>query len=606
MKKIIALITAITVIISILNISAYATSEPSAMTHQEYYVAQSDLIEKYCNGDITFTEWQERQAAVNTEFLEANKNLGDTAYATAVTISNQFSGTAQKISSTVEKWGDGARERISDWWNDVCGKNNVPTENTQTSTIDMHGYGACIEYIDSNINGHTLFRYCQYVILRDSSYFMKAPYVVYSYSSSKHEYSFSDVKTNSVTFNNSDYRSYIKFYGDIRYEDGTQAPTDDEFEYGTIKKFDEMPERDLEDLINAFDEVIEQNNPDLSSIEGLLSAIYARMGTLDSDNDNDLLASINANILALLEADKDKDDKEDNTNEELVKTLLEIRDSLKNGTLGTSPEAHGHEISGTVYNVIPLDKEWLDNMLHKRTNLKVNYQGSVYYLEDCGCLKLGDKYYTPNMNYDEYSADYYDIDDLPSFTFDSGYDFSNNADSEIQTYSMVRGGLPPVDDFLESGNSVIQPLIDKAVDEMSKAFIIGVPYDDIKKSISTFQSIVFNRREPKDVIISIKGQQVVILSAEFNSYLTGGSSSGSTSGNNFNYGDLLNGGNFHYPDNPYTPLSDDNDIMLLSEDTPVTSTPVLATYVKIARTFSTILIGFTWALNMRKKIVAMI
>lgn len=582
------------------------------MTHQEYYAAQSDLIEKYCNGDITFTEWQERQTAVNTEFLEANKNLGDTAYASAVTISNQFSGVAQKIGSAVQKWGDGARERISDWWNGVT--NNVPTETTQTPTTDLMGNGAFMYRAD--LEGWAYG--CDYIVLDLSRGSDDVRVAKFRQSGNVAGYLYVDGKWKLLSGNSSGnfasgYKlvgdtlidssgNVIKLCGDVRTIEGEPFPTDDEFEYGTIKKFDEMPERDLEDLINAFDEVIEQNNPDLSSIEGLLRAIYARMGTLDSDNDNDLLASINANILALLEADKDNDDKEDNTNEELVKTLLEIRDSLKNGTLGTSPEAHGHEISGTVYNVIPLDKEWLDNMLHKRTNLKVNYQGSVYYLEDCGCLKLGDKYYTPNMNYDEYSADYYDIDDLPSFTFDSGYDFSNNADSEIQTYSMVRGGLPPVDDFLESGNSVIQPLIDKAVDEMSKAFIIGVPYDDIKKSISTFQSIVFNRREPKDVIISIKGQQVVILSAEFNSYLTGGSSSGSTSGNNFNYGDLLNGGNFHYPDNPYTPLSDDNDIMLLSEDTPVTSTPVLATYVKIARTFSTILIGFTWALNMRKKL----
>ena len=90
MKKIIALIIAVTIIITALNISIYATSEPSAMTPQEYKLSQSHLIDEYCNGDITFLEWQERQSALNTEFLEANKKLGDTAYAVAVTTSNQF------------------------------------------------------------------------------------------------------------------------------------------------------------------------------------------------------------------------------------------------------------------------------------------------------------------------------------------------------------------------------------------------------------------------------------------------------------------------------------------------------------------------------------
>lgn len=333
------------------------------------------------------------------------------------------------------------------------------------------------------------------------------------------------------------------------------------------------------------------------------------MGKLDSDNDNALLSAINTSILKLVNADKDKPDSEENTNEELVNTLLEIRDMIKEGDFGTSPEAHGHEISGTVYNVIPLDKDWLNNMVHNRQNLKVNYQGQTYYLEDCGCLKLGDKYYTPNMNYDEYSSDYYNIDDLPSFSFDSTYTYSNG---DVQSYAMSRDGLPPVDDFLEAGNSVIQPYIDKAVNEMAKAFTIGIPYDDIKDSIGTFQSIVFNNHEPKDVVITMFGKNVTILSAEFNSYLTGGVSSGGGN-NNFNYGDLISGGNSSGGSEHggggsggnRNNNSNSSDIVAYSDDNS-SSIPALATYVKIARSFSSILIGFTWALSMRKKIVAMI
>ena len=152
MKRIIALIIALTVIITALNMSAYATSEPSAITSQEYRSAQSNLIDKYCNGDITFSEWQEQQAAVNTEYLEYNQSLGDTAYAFAITTSNQFAGISEKFANAVQKWGDGARERVAEWWNSVCNSNNVPTETTQTSTIDMQGYGAVIIFPDGDID----------------------------------------------------------------------------------------------------------------------------------------------------------------------------------------------------------------------------------------------------------------------------------------------------------------------------------------------------------------------------------------------------------------------------------------------------------------------
>ena len=473
MKKLIVLIVALTFIITALNISAFATSEPSAMTSKEYYTAQSYLIDKWCNGDITYSQYQEQSQAVTNEFVNTN-TVGGVVNSGVLTVSNTFNGVSQKIGKAVDDWGDEAQNRVKDWWNDVCNKNNVPSETTQTSTMDMYGYGACVVY---SYAGGTSYRYCKYIVF-DSETGKVTSYAPFQDLSIYSSGSF----WGSVSYSNVTWEpDIIALYGDVRYKDGTQAPTDDVFEYDTIKNFDDMSQKELEDLFNDFSEEIERQNPDLLNIEGLLNAIYARMGTLDSDNDNDLLASINANILALLEADNKKNEDEDNTNEELIKTLLEIRDSLKNGTLGTAPEAHGHEISGTVYNVIPLDKEWLDNMIHKRTNLKVNYQGTTYYLEDCGCLKLGDKYYTPNMNYEEYSADYYNIDDLPSFTFDSTYTYSNG---DVQTYSMARDGLPPVDEFLEAGNSVIQPFIDKAVNEMAKAFTIGIPYDDIKNSTS--------------------------------------------------------------------------------------------------------------------------
>ena len=57
---------------------------------------------------------------------------------------------------------------------------------------------------------------------------------------------------------------YQKFYGDVRYEDGTQAPTDDTFETITDYDFTQATEKELEDLIKDLLNEFELQMPDLS------------------------------------------------------------------------------------------------------------------------------------------------------------------------------------------------------------------------------------------------------------------------------------------------------------------------------------------------------
>lgn len=362
LQKIIALIIAVTFIITALNISVYATSEPSAMTPQEYKSSQSYLIDKYCNGDITFSEWQEQQTAVNAEFLESNKSVGDTAYALAVTTSNQFSGVSQKISNAVENWGDGARERVYEWWNEVCNTNNVPTENTQTSTTNMHGRGARIDAFEKNKNNkHYSVLLCDYIVIdTKNSLFINrtndGSSSPFAYVGNDGKYSFNGNASASSWSNLTDPNWSYKFYGDVRYTDGTPAPSDDEFVItGTIKKFGEMSEKDLEDLLNDFSEEMDLQNPDLSTIEGLLNAIYARMGTLDSDNDNQLLSEVLAAIKAIKTSDKD--------NTELLELLEDIKNSLVFDN-GENKETFSEQLKKIVDNQITRDDFVIDEDLY--------------------------------------------------------------------------------------------------------------------------------------------------------------------------------------------------------------------------------------------------
>ena len=250
------------------------------------------------------------------------------------------------------------------------------------------------------------------------------------------------------------------------------------------------------------------------------------MGKLDSDNDNELLSAINSNILKLINADKDNDDKEDNTNEDLVKTLLEIRDALKEGTLGTSPEAHGHEISGTVYNVIPLDKNFFNKLFHSDVNLKVEYEGKTYYLEDCGCLKIGDKFYNIDVDYSsslniDFDFNNSDFDDF-NVNFSGGYNSSNVSfgnlenllpqNSKQRSISLYSSEHEKPFFYKVLTNSQSRKL-DKVSDIVKEFVAVGVPYDSIQENLYIYETIIFNNNyTPQDLTFTIFGQECTLLS----------------------------------------------------------------------------------------------
>lgn len=89
-----------------------------------------------------------------------------------------------------------------------------------------------------------------------------------------------------------------------------------------VPSFDDMPDNDLIDFLDKLLEDLRLSYPDLSNLEGLLNAILAKLGTLDSDNDNELLMQILAAIQAL------KNHGETSDNSELLNTLEELKNAL--------------------------------------------------------------------------------------------------------------------------------------------------------------------------------------------------------------------------------------------------------------------------------------
>lgn len=479
MKKIISLTVAIIIAFSFLAFPFVVSADyETGMTNQEYYAAQSYLIAKYKDGKISYSEFQQQSQAVTDEFVSKN-TVGGVLQSGALNASNTFNAVSQKIGDTVQKYGDSARDYlssiVSNFFDDYTVLNDKPT-------TDLNGSGALFEWY--NPSGYLMKRaYCEYIIryssgdfrcygdIRDINYNPNGTIQ----SEKKYPYGGTGKYVSWTSM-----PEYQKFYGDVRYEDGTQAPTDDTFETITDYDFTQATEKELEDLIKDLLNEFELQMPDLSSIEGLLNAIYARLGTLDSDNDNELLASVNAAVLALVKSNGDN-------NKALLDELLKFREDLKNGTVGADSSSHGHEISGTLYNVIPLDKNWLNKIFHDKENLKVQYEGKTYYLEDCGCLKLDDKFYTPNMNYDSYAI--------------SDYDFSND-DIIVDNSKYVDVDFKNYTTLFASFSSGQKKKVNNIIDLVSKFVEQAVPYSAIKGALIPFETIIFNSAEPKDIIFT--------------------------------------------------------------------------------------------------------
>jgi len=297
---------------------------------------------------------------------------------------------------------------------------------------------------------------------------------------------------------------------------------------------------------------------------------------VDSLSDNSSDDTISTGDEAIIEQIKQD-------NFELLKALLEVRDLLKNGNFSSSEVFHNHEIIGTLYNVIPLNKNWLNKIFHDKENLKVQYEGKTYYLEDCGCLKLGDKYYNVDINYDSYdtfnydfSSDDVDIDHLIRF-FDPSksmfdYDFGT-IDSFISStrframrssYSLFSDDNSNsessddliYDDFLTASQS---RNVSGIVDLITSYVSMGVPYDDLRNNFIVYESIIFNDYLPKDITLTIFDKEVTLL----------------------RYSDFCS----VYDDDP-----------LSKYETPV----------KIVRAFTSILIGFSWCFSMFKKSTSLV
>ncbi|MBD5144987.1 MAG: hypothetical protein HDT21_03610 [Ruminococcus sp.] len=375
LQKIIAVAVSTAVItFAFASFPAFADSEP-IMTNQEYYAAQSYLIAKYKDGKISYSEFQQQSQAVTDEFV-TNNTVGGVLQAGALNASNTFNAVSQKIGNTVQKYGDVAREYIDDY---VSNFFDSYTKLNNEPVFDFQGRGAGYRipfsnYGNGKIDGYEIYR-CDYVEIVDGG-----GYIYYRFYNVHRDiyrldgsFWFTRGDNNIVTHEPKDGE---KRYGDWRYaNDGTQADTDDEFETISDYDFSQASERELEELLKKLLNEMELKEPDLSSIDGLLNAIYARLGTLDSDNDNSLLSQ----ILTAIEAIK----LENTDNSELLETLESLKDSLVYDD-GEKVETIAEQLKKIIDNQLTVDDFTIDDELYnnKMEVLKLRFMGKFSFIHD--------------------------------------------------------------------------------------------------------------------------------------------------------------------------------------------------------------------------------
>lgn len=211
---------------------------------------------------------------------------------------------------------------------DYCGIDYGKTETTN-NLMDMKGFGAVAFNTASNT-----YYYVDYIVITYDSVWNSYKFTLYADS----YYEYVDDKGVLHTYNKglnygTSFGDYMKFYGDVRYSDGTSADDYISPSSETIQTNDPstLTDTQLIDLLEDLLLNLKLDFPDLSSVEGLLSAILTKLGTLDSDNDNGLLSDIYVAIQSLKTDDHTE-------SQQIIAILEEIRDNLT-GTSSGSGEA---------------------------------------------------------------------------------------------------------------------------------------------------------------------------------------------------------------------------------------------------------------------------
>lgn len=301
-KRLLAVVLACVMCISALSISAFAgvTNLPSNMSHFVNDVYED--FQAYRNGNITLTDFFDLYA----------KNCLKWGYNNVSDVSH--------VKDVLNGLQDLGVDVPNAWTKYYYEYNEIEKDNSS-----LNGYGAVLRIY--NVETHKISDeyFGEVGILRnktdsDIGYYIK--YSLHNYYDSRGNLFNSQIENSSIA-GQYYYVGNYEFLGNWQYQNGEEASDMiTELPDKPAPNFNDVPEDDLIDFLDKLLEDLRLNYPDLSNIEGLLNAILAKLGTLDSDNDNELLEYI---LVAIKEL---KNNGETADNSELLKILEELKNAL--------------------------------------------------------------------------------------------------------------------------------------------------------------------------------------------------------------------------------------------------------------------------------------
>ncbi len=504
-NKIIAVVLASLLSFAVLlQVAVPVYAEDTEITERYFVEKYLSYTRSFLNGDCSYAEYQD---AIN-KLDEAYKNnfsseLSDSIYDFCDAVSDTAQGIGDFFSNIGDEFNYFYGGLIDDFFADYKALEAIENVN-----LDMQGATAVLYRYDSQSDMEYWYYSSEAGVLRnktDTGFGVKISYDYYIrlYNDEYTTYEKSSNYLSTYYYSNPE---KFAFYGTWIWEDTGETDTENTTPATTTEEelnFDGLSDDELLEMFMDLLDLLKTLSPDLSSIEGILEAIYYQVSGINSNmlTYNDCNALISALIAT-----------ENENAAQIVLALQDLKESLKNGTdedTGTTDTTEETKIiSGTVYNVKPLDMNWLDLLVNDPTQLKVEYLGKKYYLESDGTLEIDGKYYYVDMNYDSYL----NID----------FDLSND-DISADQYSIV--GYDSFSSLWNSLSNGQKKKIDNIYSSVISLVGNAIPYSIVCNIIRMVEIIVFNVNEPTDITLTfeqttifgqtIDGFSVTILSTEF-------------------------------------------------------------------------------------------
>jgi len=350
MKRVFSVLVAFALSLSLVCMPVSASSSDDVSDVKNACGQYFSLLDDYLKGDITYEAFKDKTTALLHDVPEKGKDtftqlvngLTNAAEGISYGASNGtavfvqgFRDFADGMSDFYNEFYDGVIDPISNifdsLWDKFCNDNEYVT-----SDFDMQGYGACFLMYKKDGSYDNRY-YCDYVeIVTNGTSVSKIIFhgdclVLFPNGSSDYHTDLtfvSGTRVYAIILRGSCDGYTGVLCGDVRYSDGSLA--DDyitENNNTPLSPDDIDPNTDLTDFLEALLDKLKNMFPDLSTIEGLLQAIYNRLGTLDSDNDNELLSNILIAIQAL-KTDTDNTELAPEEKEKIINELTDIADNM--------------------------------------------------------------------------------------------------------------------------------------------------------------------------------------------------------------------------------------------------------------------------------------